>query len=107
MATIALVLVFGGVILLSAKELIETQPKSRVEKVPAKNPKLDKFRSNPHGPRDLVKALNDGSLGLGTNRPRLQATLTNGVTNMPALQLRDPLSNQDFGQVYHQVPSLQ
>lgn len=106
MATIALVLVFGGVILLSAKELIETQPKSRVEKVPAKHPKLAEYRSNPHGPRDVVKFLNDGDLGAETSRPRLEGTLTNGVTNMPALQLRDPLSGRDFGQVYFQVPSL-
>lgn len=106
MATIALVLVLGGVMLLSAKELLETRVKARVKEVREKHPKLAEYRSNPHGPRDVVKFLNDGDLGAGTDRPRLEGTLTNGVTNMPALQLRDPLSGRDFGQVYFQVPSL-
>ena len=106
MATIALVLVLGGVMLLSAKELLETRVKARVKEVRGKIPDLNEFKSNRKGPRDLVKALNDGSLSAGTDRPRLEGTLTNGVTNMPALQLRDPLSGRDFGQVYFQVPSL-
>jgi hypothetical protein len=106
MATIALVLVLGGVMLLSAKELLETRVKTRVKEVREKIPDLNEFKSNPKGPRDLVKALNDGNLGAETSRPRLEGTLTNGVTNMPALQLKDLLSGRDFGQVYFTVPSL-
>lgn len=106
MATIALVLVLGGVMLLSVKELLETRVKARVKEVREKLPDLNEYKSNRKGPRDLVKALNDGDLGAETSRPRLEGTLTNGVTNMPALQLKDPLSGRDFGQVYFQVPSL-
>lgn len=106
MTTIALVLVLGGVMLLSAKELLETRVKTRVKEVREKIPDLNEFKSNRKGPRDLVKALNDGSLGAETSRPRLEGTLTNGVTNMPAMQLKDPLSGRDFGQFYFTVPSL-
>lgn len=106
MATIALVLVLGGVILLSAKELLETRVKDRVKEVREKHPSLAAYRSNPKGPRDTVKFLNDGSLGAGTERPRLEGTLTNGVTNMPALQLRDPLTQRDVGQFYRAVEAL-
>lgn len=106
MSTIALVLVLGGVMLLSVKELLETRVKARVKEVREKLPDLNEFKSNRKGPRDLVKALNDGSLGGETDRPRLEGVLTNGVTNMPVLQLRDPLSGRDFGQVYYKVPSL-
>lgn len=105
MATIALVLVFAGVTVLAARELLETKGGQLRIKARSKLEQARELRmqvaSQPRGPARAVEWLNSGGGGLGNVARRVSATVEPGAFGQPKLALRDKLAgNAPIGEIY-------